>query len=537
VGETVTSDAPSAPAPPATSRREPQVGALLAGRYRLHRPVAVGATCTVWIADDTVLERRVAVKVLGEPATGDGDTDVDLTGDGGTAIDLTDGDTGVEDDHAAFLERARLTARVEHPCIATTFDSGRDGCLFSVAELAPGDRLEDVVAARGSVTPSCAVVLARQLVEALHAVERSGVAYGGVDLDDIVISGADGLTVTALRPRVDDDVAVPPVASVAVGTALYALLCGRPPVLTAAGTLLSPRQLRADIPRVLDELVMRALRGLYLSAAAVGAALAALPALDEPVARTVRLAPAPHRRVRRDTLLISGVLLVAVLSLVVGVLFSSEGGRSFIRRVVPDVPVLNPTPPPAPTLPTSATTGGDAAAGFDDLAIPPDPVAATATRRLGDPVPVLRADDYDPLGDDGTENPESVADVIDHDPSTAWSSQEYATTHFGGLKAGLGIRLQLPPGTAVAAVRVHSPEGGWAASIRVANNPVGNPDTWGPDRATIASATGGDDELVLDRPAVGSELLVWFTDLPPSRTMRVTEIEVIGPATPSPDGA
>ncbi len=280
---------------------------------------------------------------------------------------------------------------------------------------------------------------------------------------------------------------------------------------------------------------MRALRGLYLSAAAVGAALAALPALDEPVAHTVRVPPAPHRRVRRDTLLVSSVLLVAVLSLVVGVLFSSEGGRSFIRRVVPDVPVINPTPQPAPTLPTATSTADDAAA-ISDLAIAPDPVAAS-TPPLGDPVTVLRADDYDPLGDDRSENPESVAAVIDHDPSTEWTSQQYATTHFGDLKAGLGIRLQLPPGTAVAAVRLHTPEGGWAASIRVANNPDGKLDSWGPDRAVVAAATGGSDELVLDRPAVGSELLVWFTELPASRVMTVTEIEVIGPAAPSPDGA
>jgi eukaryotic-like serine/threonine-protein kinase len=518
VGETVTSDAPSAPAPAAAARREPEVGALLGGRYRLHRPVAVGAACTVWIADDTVLERRVAVKILTD-ATPDGDG-ADHAGE-----------------HAAFLERARLTARVEHPAIATTFDSGRDGCLFSVAELAPGDRLEDVVAARGPVTPACAVLLARQLVEALHAVERSGVSYGGVDLDDIVITGADGLTVTALRPRDDEDMTVQPAASVAVGTALYVLLCGRQPVLSAAGTLLSPRQLRADVPRVLDELVLRALRGLYLSAAAVGAALAALPPLEEPAARSVRVAPRPHRRVRRDTLLVSGVLLVAVLSVVVGVLFSSEGGRSFIRRVVPDVPVINPTPQPAPTVPASTDAEPGASAAFDaDLAQDLDRPAAAAVE-LGDLVSDTTAHDFDPRGDDGTENPETIGAVVDGDVSTAWTSQQYANTEFGNLKPGMGLWIEVPPGTEVSAVSVRSTEGGWAASIRVADAPSDALADWGPDRATVGVATGGSDQLVLDRPQTGAAVLVWFTKLPPSRVMTVTEIEVLGTVPSSPDGA
>jgi hypothetical protein len=508
VGDTVTPDAPSAPTPDVPTRG-PSTGSLLAGRYQLHRPVAVGEACIVWIADDIVLERRVAVKVLAE-------------------------DEAVDGDHDAFLERARLTARVEHPAIATTFDSGRDGCLFSVAELAPGARLEDVVASRGPVSPSCAVVLARQLADALQAVERSGVSYGGVDVDDVMVSGADCLTVTGLRPRADDEGAVQPVASLAVGTALYTLLCGRPPARTASGALLSPRQLRADVPRVLDELTMRALGGLYRSAAAIGAALAALPALEEPATSTVRVAASPHRRVRRDTLLVGGVLLVAVLAVVVGILFQSESGRSFIRRVVPDVPVINPTPQPAPTAPASDDV--DVAAAFSgDLEPRLASDAIPETVQLGNPVPVTTAHDYDPYGDQG-ENPETIPAVIDDDLATAWRSERYVSTDFGNLKDGVGLWLDVPAGTKVAAVRVRSAEGGWAASVRVANGPVATVDGWGSDRATLANAAGVTDELVLDRPATGNAVLVWFTRLPPSGVMTVAEVEVIGVAS-SPDGA
>ena len=39
-------------------------GRVLGGRYRLVQPIARGGMATVWLADDPVLSRKVAVKIL-----------------------------------------------------------------------------------------------------------------------------------------------------------------------------------------------------------------------------------------------------------------------------------------------------------------------------------------------------------------------------------------------------------------------------------------------------------------------------------------
>ena len=44
-----------------------QVGRVLGGRYRLVAPIGTGGSAHVYVADDTTLRRRVAVKVL-QPA-------------------------------------------------------------------------------------------------------------------------------------------------------------------------------------------------------------------------------------------------------------------------------------------------------------------------------------------------------------------------------------------------------------------------------------------------------------------------------------
>jgi hypothetical protein len=323
-----------------------------------------------------------------------------------------------------------------------------------------------------------------------------------------------------------------PVASVAVGTTLYTLLGGRRPVRNGGGAVMSTRQLRADVPRVLDELTMRALGGAFPSAAAVARALADLPSLEEPVTGPVTVVSRPPR-IHRETVVVGGVLLVAVLALVVGLLFTSEGGRTFIRAVVPDLPVINP---PARTEPSPAPTSG-AASSQDDAVLPFGDVADTeAAPLLGPAVPVSGAHDYDPLGD-GAETAGSVTLLADGDPATSWSSERYENPDFGNLKSGLGIWVDLPPGSELAGVRIHSTEGGWAAVVMVADAPAESPDDWGPVRAQLETAQGGTDELVFDRPVSGSVALVWFTRLPPSGDLTVAEIEVLAPAASSADGA
>ena len=87
-------------------------------RYRLVRRIASGGMGEVWEADDTVLGRRVALKVLVEELAAD--------------------------DRATrrFVREARATARLAHPNVARVYDFGRDGgAPFLVMELLEGETL------------------------------------------------------------------------------------------------------------------------------------------------------------------------------------------------------------------------------------------------------------------------------------------------------------------------------------------------------------------------------------------------------------
>ena len=46
---------------------------LLAGRYRLRTPIGAGAAARVYLADDLVLDRTVAVKLMDALAAGSAD--------------------------------------------------------------------------------------------------------------------------------------------------------------------------------------------------------------------------------------------------------------------------------------------------------------------------------------------------------------------------------------------------------------------------------------------------------------------------------
>src|ERR1035438_2689340 len=80
---------------------------IVGGRYRLERQIGAGATARVWLAFDSVLERRVAIKMLA-------------------------GSIGGETAHIErFRREARAVARLQQPPILPGVDSrGPDGEQF-----------------------------------------------------------------------------------------------------------------------------------------------------------------------------------------------------------------------------------------------------------------------------------------------------------------------------------------------------------------------------------------------------------------------
>ena len=124
------------------SRVEP--GTLLGQRYRLERRVASGGMADVWAAEDEVLQRQVALKVM-RP------------------------DPGHEDLFALrFRDEALHSASLNHTNIATLFDYGEDdGVAYLVMELVDGKPLSLVIREHGrlpaeqvrSIVGQCALAL------------------------------------------------------------------------------------------------------------------------------------------------------------------------------------------------------------------------------------------------------------------------------------------------------------------------------------------------------------------------------------------
>ena len=103
---------------------------VLGGRYRLRRELARGGMATVWEAEDKVLTRRVAIKVL-HPH---------LAGDDGF--------------RTRFRREAIAAARLAHPNIVTTYDTGRDADVaYIVMELVEGITLARLLKCERAAAP------------------------------------------------------------------------------------------------------------------------------------------------------------------------------------------------------------------------------------------------------------------------------------------------------------------------------------------------------------------------------------------------
>jgi tRNA A-37 threonylcarbamoyl transferase component Bud32 len=224
------------------------------GRYRLVRRIAVGGMGEVWEADDTVLGRRVAVKVLVEELAAD------------------------ERATRRFVREARATARLAHPNVARVYDFGRDGgAPFLVMELLEGETLADRLAG-GPLPPVETARIAAAVADALDAAHQRGIVHRDVKPSNVMLSpGGDvkvmdfgiaaaadetssttgsGLyaTVAYVAPeRVAGQPATPASDVYSLGAVLYELLCGRPPFTGPSAALVARAHLHEQ-PRPVTEL-------------------------------------------------------------------------------------------------------------------------------------------------------------------------------------------------------------------------------------------------------------------------------------------
>jgi serine/threonine-protein kinase len=263
---------------------------------------------TVWIADDPVLSRRVAVKVLRG----------DLAADDAT--------------RARFRNEAIAAARVNHPNIVATYDTGDDdGTAYIVMELVDGPTVRRLLEERGPLPVADVIRIGAQVAAALAAAHAAGLVHRDVKPPNVLVppaglvkvtdfgiakaTGSDDLTRTGsvmgtaryLAPeQVSGDAADARTDVYALGLLLYEMLCGKPPfggetdVATAMARLTTTappiRAQRPDVPAALDDLVHRCLARdpdrRFPSATELRAALLRIRA-DATGAQPVRARPSP----------------------------------------------------------------------------------------------------------------------------------------------------------------------------------------------------------------------------------------------------
>jgi hypothetical protein len=139
--------------------------ARLKDRYRLDRLLGHGGMASVWLADDEVLDRPVAVKVLADTIASDPEF------------------------LARFRREARVAARLSHPNLIGVFDyADGDERPYLVMEYVPGESLAERMARKAGV--DCER-LARELLGALAHIHAAGIVHRDVKPGNVLL-GPDG---------------------------------------------------------------------------------------------------------------------------------------------------------------------------------------------------------------------------------------------------------------------------------------------------------------------------------------------------------
>jgi len=487
------------------------------GRYQLldlvTQDAGVGDRPDVylWHAYDEVLDRAVAIRVLSDD-------------DPRCAAVL-----GAAQAAAAVDDRRLLRVLDILTLPATASDPAR---IAVVSEWASGRNLERTIQDRGGrpFSPAEAMALVADVARALAAASTHNVSHGRLRPSSVFITDAGEVRVRGLAvdaalfgeipeagvreatDRAQGDVD-------ALGCLVYLLTTGywpgaepidAPEAPRANGVVLPPSQVRAAVPRTVDDVVARSVtsaarqRGVARVVDAAAFATMVGATLDHlaPVTMTRAVPASPGRRTARVVLVGAWRLIavVAAAALVAGIAWVGW-------QLVTGGP--------------SATA--DRASTADDIltssAKPVDDQVATGIEQV---YPVVKYRSYDPFGDDngngkpdkrkGRENDDLAVTVNDDDPETAWLTAEYTTPDLDG-KEGVGLILDLGEPRDVQQVALNLVGRGSNVDVRVADRILADPALWTP----LATAAGATDRINVraPRPVTGRYVLIWFTRVPP----------------------
>ncbi len=137
-------------------------------RYRLDRSLGEGGMARVYLGIDTLLRRRVAIKVLREQYAAD------------------------EEFVRRFYQEAESAAKLSHPNIVNTYDVGREGDLYYIVmELVDGPSLAEIIAADQRLPEPVAIDYAVQICTGLAYAHRQGLLHRDIKPANILVTKDD----------------------------------------------------------------------------------------------------------------------------------------------------------------------------------------------------------------------------------------------------------------------------------------------------------------------------------------------------------
>jgi eukaryotic-like serine/threonine-protein kinase len=174
-----------------------QPGQPFDGRYRVLGRLGVGGMATVYLAEDSSLGRKVALKVMAERYAEDGEF--------------------VE----RFRREAQAAARLNHPNIIAVYDRGEaDGRPYIAMEYLQGRTLKQVIQKEGPLAPERAIAVAMQVLAGLRYAHEHGVVHRDVKPHNVLVGDDGRIKVTDFGIAHAGDPQMTEVGSI-VGTAQY----------------------------------------------------------------------------------------------------------------------------------------------------------------------------------------------------------------------------------------------------------------------------------------------------------------------------
>jgi serine/threonine-protein kinase len=247
----------------------PRKGTVIDERYQLSEKIGTGGMADVWLAEDTELDRNVAIKILHDRFAQDKEF--------------------VE----RFQREAQSAAGLQHPNVVGIFDRGlfRD-TYFIAMEYVDGPSLKDLI--KGGMGTKDAIDFTRQILNAARFAHRKGIVHRDLKPQNVLIDdegrarvadfgiarGGENSDITAtgsvmgtaqyLSPEQAQGKETTPRSDIySIGVILYEALTGRVPFEADSAVAVAlkqvsetprrPSAINPNVPPALDAVVMRAL--------------------------------------------------------------------------------------------------------------------------------------------------------------------------------------------------------------------------------------------------------------------------------------